>query len=535
MDLTTAIRRDDADAVGRWLDDGGNVDAVIDADESPLTLAARNRAARVVDLLLARGARPDLFGVWPSALVHAVEAGDEAIVQRLLETGADVGSEPWHEDADLPLWSAVHSGRWDIALRLMDAGAVEKADPRWLGEVLSAALAARGKQRTAVIAAFATRLLHRFAETPLPIDDHLLQKAATSLKRAEATRAVGEQLAACVDEARAVEEEVIDLYAEQERLGDAMNVLRACPPSVRTRVAASFLPWIVDESVVSEVLALAGDEIDRPDPMGRTALMYAAHNGNLALVRTLVERGADIRRIEPTDGYSVLEYAWLGGPKTADAFAFILDRLHATAAEADARPETLDLSHYAVEAASERRWDRVEELLARGADVNGRDAIHPRRGRTLLAHALWQGNRERVLWLVEHGADLEAQGLENSARQADDGTYTFFRQLRRKIRNAPDVTLIAEGIRQVVDLEIGKFNDFGGVSLHIEDAPPQWPLEPRVPFMLRCAHLDIALTGEMSVRGPDWVGFALRDLSESQTAQLTELKRILEGGTVAQS
>jgi ankyrin repeat protein len=514
IDLADAIRRDDVAAIEQWLDGGGSPNAGFEPGERLLLLA--------------------------------VEAGSERIVQRLLEAGADPGSDPWHEDEDLPLWSAMHFGRWAIALRLIDAGAVEKADARWLPEVLEAGLASRGKQKSTVIAAMVTRVLARFEEAPLPIADHLLKAASKLLKRSPSTRALGEKLAGRVDEVKALEEELVDLYAEKERLDDALALLRATAPALKARLAASFLPWLVEggdvpRDVIAEVLELAGEDIDRPDPSGRTALMYAAHDGDLDLVRTLVARGANIRHVEHTDGYSVLEYADLGNT-ASPVFDEILRRLHESAAAFDARvdaqrerlPEAeraADATHHAVEAASERRWDRVEELLAHGADINGRDRLYPRRARTLVAHATWQGDRDRVLWLVERGASLEVKReIEDYARCADgrnpdpkhDAMYRFVRQLRKKLRNIPDVTLEAEDVPPtLVDVSVREF------FLGVEGVPDGWPARNRVRFRLRCGGVDVEVDGEMNMKGPGFAHFFLRDLHERQTAQLEELRRLL--------
>jgi len=486
---------------------------------------------------------------WLSPLLQAVEAGDERLVEILLRSGADAGSDTWHEDGDPPLRSAVHLGHWSIASRLLDAEAVEKADPRWLGEVLEAALQARGKQRAAVIAELSRRMLARFEQAPIPVEDRLLQKAAALLKRSEATRPLAETLSARVDQTRAIEEEVIDLFAEQERLDRAMEVLRAAPVAVKPRVAATFLPWIANDDqvpavILEEILGLADRDIDRPDPLGRTALMYAAHRGDLPLMQTLVERGADIRHIEKTDGYSVLEYAAIGSGGER-ATAYLLERLQATASAfdtaADERRRLLppsersaEATHAAVEAASERRWDRVEKLLAESADINGHDRVFARRGRTLLAHAAWQGDRERVLWLVEHGADPEVkpgrESLETFARMHSDEMHRFLRQLRKKRCNAPDVVLDAEGIEPaVVDLILGDVSSFGSVALGIEGVPAGWPQGDRATFRLRCEDLVVDIDAPISMSGPGFASFWMCDVPQPKAAQLGELKRRLLG------
>lgn len=71
------------DALKRWLDSSGDAGAVTAEGDSLLSLAARYGAVGAVELLLREGTPPDAFGIWPGALAEAVEAGHEAIVERI--------------------------------------------------------------------------------------------------------------------------------------------------------------------------------------------------------------------------------------------------------------------------------------------------------------------------------------------------------------------------------------------------------------------------------------------------------------------
>jgi ankyrin repeat protein len=180
---------------------------------------------------------------------------------------------------------------------------------------------------------------------------------------------------------------------------------------------------------VDELLSLAGREVERTDGLGRTALMYAAWHGNTGLVQRLLGLGARLRRIDSSHQDSVIDWARLG--LYAETIAYLEDRLQETStvvdSAADARlaalqgeEKTVEAARFMVEAASEGRWDRVEELLSRGTDINARG----RRGRTLLMYAARQGDRGRVEWLVKEGADLDAKAekgetVAESAQMAD--------------------------------------------------------------------------------------------------------------------
>jgi ankyrin repeat protein len=403
-EVVSAIQRDDVPSLKNWLVSGGDVHAVTAEGDSLLTLAARHGALGVVELLLREGTPPDAFGIWPGALVEAVEAGHEAVVARLIEAGADVGSEPWHEDSDLPLLSAILYRRWEIADRLLAAGAVAKADPLWLEEILDAALQASGRQRARFVATFLGQALSRFGEAPLPIEHRLLHKAATLLRKDPEARAIAERITSGVDVARALEEEIIDLYGEQERPDEALRRIHTAPPEWQSRLAAALLPETVVDTkwaMADELLSLAGRDVERTSGLGRTSLMYAAWHGNIELVKRLLELGARLRRADSTEEKSVMEWALVG--QHAETIAYLEQRLRETAAAvdsaADARLAALEgeerkaeASRLAVEAASEGRWDRVEDLLRHGVDVNARG----RYGRTLLMYAASRGDRKRV-------------------------------------------------------------------------------------------------------------------------------------------
>jgi hypothetical protein len=258
-----------------------------------------------------------------------------------------------------------------------------------------------------------------------------------------------ESLPAGVDVIRALEEEVIDLYGEQERPDEAMRRIRDAPPEWQCRLAGALLTYAALDArweLVHELLPLTGRNIDQLDGHGRTALMYAAWNGNLELVKRLIALGAGLRRVDSADQDSVLEWALLG--HHAEIIAWLEDRLRETAAAVDAADDArmaalegearaVETTRLALEAGSEGRWDRVEDLVSRSVHVNARG----RRGRTLLMYAARQGDRRRVEWLVQRGGDLDAkapgyQTVDVCARDASEEMAGFIETLRRQKGNA---------------------------------------------------------------------------------------------------
>ena len=64
------------------------------------------------------------------------------------------------------------------------------------------------------------------------------------------------------------------------------------------------------KSVLKVLLAAKGINIDQASDFGETALMLAAYKGDMALVKTLLERGASVNRV---GGWTPLHYAATNG------------------------------------------------------------------------------------------------------------------------------------------------------------------------------------------------------------------------------
>lgn len=449
-ELEALVESDNAAGLAARLDRGVDVNASDSTGESLLSLAAASGSVRVVELLLERGAAPNLFAIWPAPLVRAVEAGHLLIVELLIAAGADVGSEPWCEDADLPLVAAMQFARWRIAERLLASGAIEAADERWLGEILEAGLEARGRGRTAVLSGSLRRILERFGQRPLPIDDHLLDRAAKLLRRSADHRALGEELASRVDAFKAAEERISLLFsAEVPDVETIWALVRGAPVASRARLAAAAFcrAGLREEWSLATRFLDFGMDLDYRDANGRTPVMYVAWEGEIELLERLVGEGANLRAVDSDSQNSVIDWSRKGiSTETVDYLEGCLresaDR-QALDAGADRRLQRLagaerqrEADHLAVEAASEGRWERAVVLLGAGAEIDGRG----RRGRTLLMYAVWQGDRERACWLVSQGADPEAsddrgEPVSMYARGADprDEMFVFWRDELRRI------------------------------------------------------------------------------------------------------
>lgn len=117
--LTLAVLMNDPKAVKLLLE--YSADPEVPVDKTPLALAARGGAVKIVEILLSSGASPDgQIGGQP-AVVAASRVGDTKIVQALVKAGANL------EKSDIAgstaLIAAARLRHYDIALGLLSVGA----------------------------------------------------------------------------------------------------------------------------------------------------------------------------------------------------------------------------------------------------------------------------------------------------------------------------------------------------------------------------------------------------------------------------
>lgn len=157
---------------------------------------------------------------------------------------------------------------------------------------------------------------------------------------------------------------------------------------------------ITDGDVAALAPATEGLDLDAPGRDGATLLFYAswcARGGEpdrLAVVTALVQLGANPFRVAREDTGSVFDFSLqLARP---DLLRALLD----AGVSADARVQG-GQAPALFEALSTSGRPHRELLLARGADVNARDAI----GRTALMSAALQWHLDTVDELLDRGAD----------------------------------------------------------------------------------------------------------------------------------
>ena len=142
------------------------------------------------------------------------------------------------------------------------------------------------------------------------------------------------------------------------------------------------------------------DEVDASDAdEGWTALLRAATNGQEAVVRFLVEKGADIEARSPNNGTplicasegnyeAIVEFLLKNGARVNSEDQFGWNPLHRV---------TVNRGGEGV----------AQVLLTHGADVNARCSFQ----KTPLHHAIEKGNDSMVSFLLAAGADYEARDI----------------------------------------------------------------------------------------------------------------------------
>ncbi|KAK9441880.1 Pfs, NB-ARC and Ankyrin domain protein [Metarhizium brunneum] len=166
---------------------------------------------------------------------------------------------------------------------------------------------------------------------------------------------------------------------------------------LRRRGVLSYLAEDGEEVIILVFLLCdRGADIDIRDRNGRTPLSWAAWNGHEAVVKLLLEKGANIEAIDNL--YDQTPLLWAAG----DGHEAVVKLLLEKGADIKAKDDTgqTPLSW----AAKNGHEAVVRLLLEKGADIDIRD----RNGRTPLSWAAWNGREAVVKLLLEKGANIEA-------------------------------------------------------------------------------------------------------------------------------
>src|SRR3954471_18767476 len=239
------------------------------------------------------------------------------------------------------------------------------------------------------------------------------------------------------------------------------TVLAALVVSVASLASAAG-PTLVDAAeqgnrAAALALLAKGVNVNTPAPDGTTAVMWAASNDDVELVRALVRAGANVK-VKNQFGTSALTEAAIVGS------APIIDVL--LKAGADPNTKNPEGETPLMAAARSGKIDAARRLVQAGANVNAKESFG---GQSALMWASAQSQAEMVRFLVEAGADLNARGV---IHQWERKVIT---EPRPKDMNHGGFTPLLYAAREGC-VECVKQLAAGGADLDIEDPDRMTPL-----------------------------------------------------------
>jgi ankyrin repeat protein len=156
-----------------------------------------------------------------------------------------------------------------------------------------------------------------------------------------------------------------------------------------------------DGPTALRLLSVKGTDVNAADADGSTALMYAAANGDLELVRGLIKAGANVKLASQLGTSAITEAAILGSAPILDALL---------RAGADPNYKTPNGETPLMAAGRSGKIDAAKVLLEAGADINAKETWG---GQSALMWAAAQGQADMVKFLASKGANLDDHGKVN--------------------------------------------------------------------------------------------------------------------------
>jgi ankyrin repeat protein len=156
-----------------------------------------------------------------------------------------------------------------------------------------------------------------------------------------------------------------------------------------------------DHAAAMRLAATKGANVNATGADGSTAIMYAAANNDLELVRALIKAGANVKLANQLGTSAITEAAIIGSAPIIDALL-----------KAGANPNfrTTDGETPLMAAARSGKVDAAKVLLAAGADINARETWG---GQSAIMWASAQSQPEMVKFLASKDANLNDHGKVN--------------------------------------------------------------------------------------------------------------------------
>jgi uncharacterized protein len=154
-----------------------------------------------------------------------------------------------------------------------------------------------------------------------------------------------------------------------------------------------------DRAAAVRLLGVKGTDPNQQGPDGTTAVMYAAANDDVELVRALIKAGANVKLKNQLGTSAITEAAIIGS-------APIIDALLKAGADANTKNPEGETPLMAVARSGNVAAARL--LVEARADVNAKETFG---GQSALMWAAAQSQAEMVKFLAANGADLNARGV----------------------------------------------------------------------------------------------------------------------------
>ena len=386
--LHWAAHRNDLDAATLLIEAGADVNTANALGATPLWLAAINGSAPMVERLLESGGDPNVsLKMGETPLMTAARSGDRQTVERLVEHGADVNAAEKERGQTALMW-AVAQQHADVASLLIESDADLHARTNVWYQLENTAGNTNTSGNFRMAHGGSTPLL--FAVRNGDVETaRVLVEAGADVQDTEASGASALVIAAhSAHGPLAIY--LLEQGADPNTAGAGYTALHAAVLRSQVQLVEALLEHGADLNAVVEHgtpgRRFSADYSIRSQQIGTDAFWLAAKYGEVEILRTLAEHGADPFVVH--SNMSTLQVA-IGnsGPSSQDR----RDRSgNAAPDRAEEEQRTLELARI---------------LIDLGVDVNTAN----RRGETPLHDAVRKRFGSVVEFLVARGADINAE------------------------------------------------------------------------------------------------------------------------------
>ncbi len=436
--LIEAVRAKNISTVRELLAEGANPN-LKDGDETLLEIAKYDREIRyalveagawdnalhtemvmaldygveVVKILIEKGADVNVQTFSGTPLSVAARKGDIEIVKILIEAGADV-------DDKAPLNCALEGGHFQVALQLLASGASPNSTDTFHSTPAIALASAQG----------VTEVVKALVQAGADVNTEV---SRITINQAQVQKQAGEALG--------------NLFKSLEALGGMFekieNLEEADDPEATANEALAEMEAIKSKS-------FSPQKVEAVQATNTSPLILAARCGHHETVATLLELGATPHH---KDGEGLSAFDWA----TRNHDVRVLDALKSfgiveTPVSAD--EELLD-------AAIAGNTDLVIAALAKGANINTRDARRNTKNKTPLMLAALHNHAELVSILLRDGADPTLNDLIGEIPFLLSGGYNTDSLVEYGYQTGRTALMFAvqEGHAAIVDLLLEKTSD----------------------------------------------------------------------------